>query len=354
LKHGADVHARDKGGLVPLHNACSYGHFDVVELLLKYGAIVNVLDLWQFTPLQEAASKGRGDVCSLLLANGANPLIANCHNKSAFDLSPNEDLRKRMDYEFRGCQLLLAAEDGDPSRLKKLISSQLLSFQHRQTLDTPLHKVCMSGSLKRKVALEILLKRGINTNMKNKESMTALMCGVECGHLDVVELLVKHGAELNHQDVNGLTALHWGAKKGHIEICRCLLNNGADTSLLTNQGESIYDMPMEESFKLSLKNEPSLSSEEIEHQLIEASKNADLSMLKQICTSHNVNCRDTKGRLSTPLHFAAGYNRVAIVEYLLNIGADVQAKDKGYICIVPLESNDTYKIFYSEFNCHTV
>ncbi|VDN40429.1 unnamed protein product [Dibothriocephalus latus] len=26
LQFGADVHAKDKGGLVPLHNACSYGH----------------------------------------------------------------------------------------------------------------------------------------------------------------------------------------------------------------------------------------------------------------------------------------------------------------------------------------
>lgn len=35
LEQGADVHAKDKGGLVPLHNACSYGHFEVTELLLK-------------------------------------------------------------------------------------------------------------------------------------------------------------------------------------------------------------------------------------------------------------------------------------------------------------------------------
>ena len=29
LQQGADVHAKDKGGLVPLHNACSYGHYEV-------------------------------------------------------------------------------------------------------------------------------------------------------------------------------------------------------------------------------------------------------------------------------------------------------------------------------------
>lgn len=42
------------GGLVPLHNACSYGHFEVAELLVKHGANVNVADLWKFTPLHEA------------------------------------------------------------------------------------------------------------------------------------------------------------------------------------------------------------------------------------------------------------------------------------------------------------
>ena len=46
-------------GLVPLHNACSYGHYEVTELLLKSGASVNAMDLWQFTPLHEAASKNR-------------------------------------------------------------------------------------------------------------------------------------------------------------------------------------------------------------------------------------------------------------------------------------------------------
>lgn len=44
-----------------------------------------------------------------------------------------------------------------------------------------------------------------------------------------------------------------------------------------------------------------------------------------------MNCRDLDGRHSTPLHFAAGYNRVVVVEYLLQHGADVHAKDKGWV-----------------------
>lgn len=38
---------------------------------------------------------------------------------------------------------------------------------------------------------------------------------------------------------------------------------------------------------------------------------------------------------STPLHLAAGYNRVKTVKLLLHHGADVHAKDKGYFYLFP-------------------
>lgn len=63
LQTGANVHARDDGGLIPLHNACSFGHAEVVSLLLCQGAEPNARDNWNYTPLHEAAIKGKIDVC---------------------------------------------------------------------------------------------------------------------------------------------------------------------------------------------------------------------------------------------------------------------------------------------------
>ena len=65
-----------------------------------------------------------------------------------------------------------------------------------------------------------------------------------------------------------------------------------------------------------------------ERIFLEAARSGDLDTVKRLCNTANVNCRDFEGRQSTPLHFAAGYNRVEVVEYLLTMGADVQAKDK--------------------------
>lgn len=50
-----------------------------------------------------------------------------------------------------------------------------------------------------------------------------------------------------------------------------------------------------------------------------------------LLTPLNVNCHASDGRKSTPLHLAAGYNRTRIVQLLLQQGADVHAKDKGFV-----------------------
>ena len=67
------------GGLIPLHNACSFGHADVVTLLLKHGADPNSRDNWNFTPLHEAAIKGKVDVC--ISKSKPSPCVYVCNVK---------------------------------------------------------------------------------------------------------------------------------------------------------------------------------------------------------------------------------------------------------------------------------
>jgi hypothetical protein len=40
LNAGANVHARDDGGLIPLHNACSFGHAEVRDFSLREHSII--------------------------------------------------------------------------------------------------------------------------------------------------------------------------------------------------------------------------------------------------------------------------------------------------------------------------
>jgi len=73
--------------------------------------------------------------------------------------------------------------------------------------------------------------------------------------------------------------------------------------------------------------------------------------MQKLITSHAhaVNCRDLDGRHSTPLHFAAGYNRKTVVELLLKHGADVHAKDKGCVWSVVTAVSGLMFICHSMF-----
>ncbi|KAM9132828.1 poly [ADP-ribose] polymerase tankyrase-2 isoform 2-T2 [Pangshura tecta] len=339
LQHGADVHAKDKGDLVPLHNACSYGHYEVTELLVKHGACVNAMDLWQFTPLHEAASKNRVEVCSLLLSYGADPTLLNCHNKSTIDLAPTPQLKERLAYEFKGHSLLQAARESDVARIKKYLSLETVNFKHPQTHETALHCAAASPYPKRKQVCELLLRKGANINEKTKDFLTPLHVASEKAHNDVVEVVVKHEAKVNALDNLGQTSLHRAAHSGHLQTCRLLLSSGCDPSIVSLQGFTALQMGTESVQQLLQEGIP-LSNSDADRQLLEAAKAGDVDTVKKLCTIQSVNCRDIEGRQSTPLHFAAGYNRVSVVEYLLQHGADVHAKDKGGL--VPLHNACSY------------
>ncbi|XP_063051733.1 tankyrase, TRF1-interacting ankyrin-related ADP-ribose polymerase b isoform X2 [Engraulis encrasicolus] len=339
LQYGADVHAKDKGGLVPLHNACSYGHYEVTDLLLKHGACVNAMDLWQFTPLHEAASKNRVEVCSLLLSHGADPTLANCHSKSAVDMAPTAELKERLTYEFKGHSLLQAAREADVAKVKKTLVLEIISFKHPQTHETALHCAVASPHPKRKQVTELLLRKGANVNEKNKDFMTPFHVAAERAHNDVLEVLQKHGAKVNALDTLGQTALHRASLAGHLQTCRLLLSYGADAAIVSLQGFTAAQMGNEAVQQILNENIPTRNSD-VDYRFLEAAKAGDLDTVKQLCSPQNVNCRDLEGRHSTPLHFAAGYNRVAVVEYLLHHGADVHAKDKGGL--VPLHNACSY------------
>ena len=48
------------------------------------------------------------------------------------------------------------------------------------------------------------------------------------------------------------------------------------------------------------------SLNEAGRELFEACRNGDLNKVKKLVNTHNVNAKDTAGRKSSPLHFAAG------------------------------------------------
>jgi len=73
---GAEVNAQNRTGETPLHNACCYGHVEIVQVLLDLGAKPNLTTITtKETPLHWAARLKSPDIVALLLNAGADPTI---------------------------------------------------------------------------------------------------------------------------------------------------------------------------------------------------------------------------------------------------------------------------------------
>ncbi|MGL5955475.1 MAG: ankyrin repeat domain-containing protein [Brevinema sp.] len=63
LQQGANLHAQEDHGRMPIHKACVNSHLKVVNLLLEHGADPKAKDNTNCTPLHMAAKYGRIDIC---------------------------------------------------------------------------------------------------------------------------------------------------------------------------------------------------------------------------------------------------------------------------------------------------
>lgn len=219
--------------------------------MIKYGANVNATDLWAFTPLHEAASKSRVEVCSLLLSKGADPTLLNCHNKSAIDSAPTRELQERIAYEYKGYCLLDACRQADITRIKKCLTSDTINFVNAYTGDTSIHCVMQCVYPKRKQVLEILLRKGVLLNEKNKDFLTPLHIAADNVELlDVMDTLLRAGAKPNSLDGLGQTALHRAARLDNVQACRLLLSYSVDPNIISLQGYTAAQLASENVLKI--------------------------------------------------------------------------------------------------------
>ncbi len=200
-------------GFQLLHHAVSYNNLAAIALLLKHGADIHTKNRRKQTALHRAAFLGHLEACALLLSRGADPNERDGGGNSAFDLALQGDDRLPL--------LRLLRSFGADVRAA--------GFEGR----TPLH---YAAEFRLADATRFLLAEGADIAATDHLGRTALHTAVEFASVGVAQTLLQSGASPNSRSHAGLTPLHVAAALNHATLTRRLLQHRADVTIADNHG----------------------------------------------------------------------------------------------------------------------
>jgi ankyrin repeat protein len=350
IRAGADPNASlTPSGDTALMMAARTGKVDAVRALVEAGADVNASETWGgTTPLMWAVSERHADAARLLLTSGAD-VNARSHYVAAANgrgFEGRTPIASRLDEK---------AEDFASGRL------------------TPLMFAAREGDVG---LARILVRAGADVDEGAGDGKTALALAIFNGNYEVASFLVDSKADVNKADVQRFTPLFWAVDRRNMEtapnfpwmvtidpmpLIRKLLDAGADPNAIVNntpRARMREGTPrivfatalMRAAFAADLElvtlllehgADPRIISKDGETMLSAAAglafihgyhrgKPAEerLQVVKRFVTLGNdVNQQDDYG--ITPLMAAANDGNVAVIQYLIDAGANLAAHDLG-------------------------
>jgi len=336
-KESAAQALEDEYGFTPLHNAAMHGHLDVVALLLSSPLLLKKINnratYLGLSPLFLATHSGHVDVVGYLVEQGANANLAN--NKNQIPLHE-------------------AASEGHADCVEKLlVLGADVNAKDKQGF-RPLHYAAANESLE---SVQCLLEHDAELSAKTDSSgESALSIAVNSDHEHIVRELIDAGADLD-EIINGQTLLHLACASSFAKVVRCLVDRGHEMDILDDSGRNSPLMIAIRTQSLSIckylvSNGASvdfasrtgwlpiheaacldnvqflqlfLSSEESKRLSTHAAQSSDALTVASV-----INNTDKFG--VSPLHVAAKYGRLHIVQFLIANGADPTLADQSGNC----------------------
>ena len=280
---------RHVDGVTALHVAAQGGFLECTEVLLKSGADPTWLDTENRTPLTMAIKGNFGNVAIALVKAGADP---NMTYTPEDDDTPHNMLFDAIMVENEEFATVLIEKGADLTHQDDKKVTTLLQASHRG----------LSAIVK------LLLEKKSDATYVNgasDEGVTPLIAASSEGHDDIVEMLIQAGADVNLKDGDSTTALMAAAARGHLPIVRLLVKAGASVNEQNGDGHSAL------MFAYNGKNQVETLMERY----------------AQYYDDKDASGSDDDGGTG-PLIQEALSNHTALVDFLLENGADTSLKDK--------------------------
>lgn len=367
LEAKADVNVVQADGTTALHWAAYHDRADIVTLLLAVDAKADAENRYGITPLLLACQNGSENIVRALLEHGADANAKQRGGESA---------------------LMIASRTGKPGAVRALIEKGAKIDAEDRTGQTALMWAAAEGHAK---VIELLIQNGAEIKRRLKSGFTAFLFAAREGKSATVKTLLRHGADVKDAIVtedkpggrdapNGTSAVLLAMENGHFELAMEIIKAGADPNDIRSGFTALHTLtwvrkpprgddeagqpPPETHGRLSgldfireivaagadvnALSSPEAKSRILTHINIKkatpfflACKTADLPMMKLL---HELGADPHRANPdgSTPLMAAAGLGCnapdedagtedecVAACEYLIGLGADVNAVDRN-------------------------
>lgn len=326
-----------------LMKASRDGNVDAVKVLLDHGADVNAKENFRGqTAVMWAAAEGHADIVKMLAAKGAD---LNLRSYDRDTTLPKMEAGTPAAPIARGglTALLFAARQGQIDAAKALLDAKA----DINAVDSDGNNALILAILNSHYDLaQMLLDRGEDPNIAAKNGRTALYSAVEMHDvdwsprparketdqttsMDIIKSLLDHKANVNAQlkapapiqklaqDMGdrsmgaGTTPFTRAARSADVELMHFLVDHGADPKLTGKDNQNALMVAAGEGWNDHIRGS--------EPEALEAVK---------LCVSLGIDVNAATDKGVTALHGAAQRGADSIAEYLIQKGANVNARNK--------------------------
>jgi len=222
-----------------------------------------------------------------------------------------------------------ASQDGDTALVLRLLRGGASAETTDEDGVTPLQLASLEGHVN--VCLALIEQGMAAAGAADAHHRTPLHFAAEEGHAATVTLLVTHGAAVSAADCDGMTPLHLASEQGHARVAERLLERRASTSATTAKRASPLHLA-------SRAGHAAVAALLLGHgaSVVAADTNGDTPLhqaatpgVARLLLEHHAPVRRKNSWGDTPLHAAAWLGEVAVLDQLLDWGADVDEATAG-------------------------
>ena len=316
-------------------------HAAIADLLIHAGADVYKANSWHINVLQYVQQQQAAGVAAVIKQKQTNlvwdetlnniqqtptyiyDLLAN-HRLIALQASPiwqsddNNTVDIYHDAKTGNSLLHLAAQANANSYIQYLLSANHPIDILNQNRETPLHFAIKANA---QAAITLLMAQGANPNLQNLQQQDALMLAVKTNNSLTVDTLLQAASKadlrlaISQQDKTGKSLLHYALEQHNNNLVKLLLDKGINTELV----------------------------DQYQHTpLLYAVQQAYLPTIK-LLVEHKASLKAQDKRGRTPLLYTTWFyvhksddpfkqqlnERLAVIDYLIAQGADINAVDKS-------------------------